>query len=434
MKDPAIATTCSLQSDLSLFDDVLRARSDRPVFQYPGMMVSPMQGKLLDTVLSRRTGDAVVFDPFLGSATTLVEAATRGLPFVGRDINPLSILLGYVETAEAALLDLDASIEIVVARARRWTGSCPAPSEPWCQKWFRADVALELSALRASISEQPDVRERRLFWAAIAEVVRRSGNHLAGAPKLQTRPEASLGRRIEVIESFRRQATALAAQLRCRERSYRAAGWLDGGGRPRVDLLCGDIRTLPAPRMKADIVLTSPPYGDNHTTMPYGQVSYLPLRWIDVWDIDPSTDRTLLGASKTLDTASLGGSLRLDQSACAHTLDRSRLLRRLRRSMVGTPRHAWQRTISFFADLDLALAQICRAAADDAHFVLTLGDKTTYQRAVPTADIVAELLAAYGIVCLDRLDRRIGRGKRLAPRNSYSETIGREVVLVGQRR
>jgi hypothetical protein len=429
----ALATVGTLKPDLSLYDDLFRARSDRPVFQYPGMMVSPMQGELLDAVLGERGGNSVVFDPFLGSATTLVEAATRGLPFVGRDINPLSILLGHVETAEAASLDLEASIAAVVDRAGRWVGRYAAPTAPWCQKWFRADVALELSALRAAIAEQPDVRERRLFWAAMGEVVRRSGNQLAGAPKLQTRPEAALARRIDVIDSFRAHAHVLAGQLRAREQTYNAAGWFSPNGRPSVDLMCGDVRSLGLPKQKASIVLTSPPYGDNHTTMPYGQVSYLPLRWIDVWDIDPSIDRSLLDASKTLDTASLGGSLRLSHAACAKTLERSSTLRRLRRSMAVAPARGWARTISFFSDLDQALEQICAASTDDAHFVLTLGDKTTYQQAVPTTDIVTELLASYGVVCRDRLERRIGRGKRLAPRNSYSDTIGREVVLVGQR-
>lgn len=164
-------------------------------------------------------------DAFLGSAATLAEAASRGLPFIGRDINPLAVLLGQVVSAEAAGLQMQASVEIVTDRARTWTGSLAAPDEPWCRKWFRRDVAEDLTALRASIAEQPDVRERRMLWAAMAEIVRVSGNHLAGAPKLQTRPSSALARPLDVIGAFATHARRLARQLEQRRDLYEAAGW-----------------------------------------------------------------------------------------------------------------------------------------------------------------------------------------------------------------
>jgi hypothetical protein len=399
------------------------------------MMVSPMQGALLDAVLAARGGTATVMDCFLGSAATLAEAAARGLPFIGRDINPLAVLLGRVESAEAAGLQMATTVDDVVRRARAWRYRMPAPDQPWCRKWFRADVAADLSALRASIAEQADVRERRLLWAAMAEVVRVSGNHLAGRPKLQTRPAAALGRSLDVLGAFSVRARRLASQVEARFDRYEAAGWFRRlGGLPDLDLACGDIRVLPSPARKADIILTSPPYGDNHTTMPYGQVSFLPLRWMDLGDIAPHIDERLISASKSLDTASLGGSLRVDAAAAAATCEHSATLAGLRSALSSAPPQAWKRTVGFFTDLDLALARIVEASGADAHFVITLGDKTTYGQPIPTTQIVSELLDGYGIVPSERLSRRIGRNKRLAPRNSFASTIGTEIVLVAQRR
>ena len=424
-----------LGTDIKVYDEFVRAAADRPAFQYPAMMVSPMQGALLDDVLELRGGTGTVMDAFLGSAATLAEAASRGLPFIGRDINPLAVLLGQVASAEAAGLQMQASVAIVTDRARTWTGSLAAPDEPWCRKWFRRDVAQDLTALRASIAEQPDVRERRMLWAAMAEIVRVSGNHLAGAPKLQTRPSSALARPLDVIGAFATHARRLARQLEQRRDLYDAAGWYRRrNGRPDVDLACGDITLLPAPDRKADIVLTSPPYGDNHTTMPYGQVSFLPLRWMDLRDIDPHVDERLIAASKALDTASLGGSLRLDTDACDVTCRRSPTLAALRGDLRSAPPQAWKRTVGFFTDLDRAFARISDAAGDDAHFVMTLGEKTTYGQHIPMTQISCELLAGYGVVPIERLTRCIGRNKRLAPRNSFASTIGTETVLVAQRR
>ena len=34
-----------------------------------------------------------------------------------------------------------------------------------------------------------------------------------------------------------------------------------------------------------DLLVTSPPYGDNRTTVPYGQHAFLPLQWVELSDI-----------------------------------------------------------------------------------------------------------------------------------------------------
>ncbi len=137
--------------------------------------------------------------------------------------------------------------------------------------------------------------------------------------------------------------------------------------------------------------------------------------------------------SKSLDTASLGGSLRLDHERCAETLGRSPSLAAIRENFAGAPAQAWARTIGFFCDLDASFACILDACAPDAHLVLTLGDKTTYGRHVPSSKIIEELLSARDVVALDHLTRHI-TNKRLAPRNSFSDTIGIETVLVAARR
>jgi len=58
-----------------------------------------------------------------------------------------------------------------------------------------------------------------------------------------------------------------------------------------------------------DLVVTSPPYGNNRTTVPYGQHAYLPLQWIDFADIDPAVSKDCLNSTHEIDNRSLGGKL-----------------------------------------------------------------------------------------------------------------------------
>ena len=75
-----------------------------------------------------------------------------------------------------------------------------------------------------------------------------------------------------------------------------------------ICLKCGDSKELlgALDANSVDLICTSPPYGDNHTTVTYGQFSILPLLWIDKKDLH-IWDETLLETFTAIDSASLGG-------------------------------------------------------------------------------------------------------------------------------
>lgn len=55
-----------------------------------------------------------------------------------------------------------------------------------------------------------------------------------------------------------------------------------------------------------DFICTSPPYGDNGTTVTYGEFSILSLLWIDSKDLEISHE-LLMSNFASIDTFSLGG-------------------------------------------------------------------------------------------------------------------------------
>ncbi|MGA2322212.1 MAG: DNA methyltransferase, partial [Solirubrobacteraceae bacterium] len=341
--------------DFWSFADTARSRGGREPYQYPAMMVSPMQGELLSALCEHRGQRPVVFDPFVGSGTTLTEAMRLGCGFVGCDINPLAVLLSTVKAEACADLDLPAVAANATSQARRNTRSVTERG-PWVRKWFRADVAADLSALRRAIREHENPLTRRAMWLALAEVVRTSGNMRPSRPKLQTRPEHELARTIDILARFLQAAQEVHIERQRHAQELHAAGHVRSGRYRRAVALCGaDVRAMrwPTRTPRASIVLTSPPYGDNHTTMPYGQHSYLPLRWIDLKDIPTSIDPHLLTTSKTLDTNSLGGSRRFNDTIVSDSSSRSATLSKLLGELVEH-RDGWTRVASFFADLNEA--------------------------------------------------------------------------------
>lgn len=418
------------------FSDEAKARAGEDVlFQYPAMMVSPMQGALIDVLREHREGSICVLDPFVGSGTTLIESMRRGLAFTGGDLNPLAVLLAQVETTEAAVFDMRESLRLVLDDWQQARGAVPTPVDDFLARWFRRDVRAELAALSAAIRQQPEPALRRLWWACLAEVCRLSSNARLSTPKLQTRALEELGRQIDVGERFCRLAARAMGVLECRRAALHAAGHLRASRyKPGVRLTLADARALPPLRRKANLVLTSPPYGDNHTTMPYGQASYLPLCWIDLADASDAVPPELLESTRSLDTRSLGGSRLTATDALAESLaEQSPALAKVLGTLRGHSHEAWQRVTSFFADYAEAWDSILGETTRDAHLVITLGDRTVRGLHVPTAQITRELLEARRLAHVDSLHRRIPRNKRIARRNEVAMTIGTETVLVMQR-
>ena len=400
------------------------------------MMVSEMQGALLTAVTGERASrNPTVLDPFLGAGTALAETMRLGVPFVGYDINPLAVLISRVRAEAPVHLDVHLALTRVIAAAKSDRRGVTERG-PWVTKWFRPDVARALSRVSRAVRAEEDPRVRRALWVAVAEVVRTSGNMRVGRPKLQTRPVAELGRTIDVLDRLR-AATERVTRERDRHTHdlHPETIGRDGQYLPGSVIRRSDIREArwPEDMPAAEIVLTSPPYGDNHTTMPYGQQSFLPLKWIDINDVDPNLDTRLTAASKALDTASLGGSRRFAPDRVAEAVARSATLSQTLEPLAGRI-EPWQRVASFFADLNAAWDRILSLCASDAHLIITIGDRTVAGRPVPTGRILVELLESRGARLQATLERPITKNRRLAPRNAFAQsTIASERVLIMQR-
>lgn len=74
----------------------------------------------------------------------------------------------------------------------------------------------------------------------------------------------------------------------------------------KVTIFSGDSKALVSniTSKSVDIICTSPPYGDNATTVTYGQASILFLKWIIEEDL--RADKKLLSNYSAIDSASLG--------------------------------------------------------------------------------------------------------------------------------
>ena len=164
--------------------------------QYPAMMVPQMQGELLSVMKEAMPEIRSVYDPFVGSGTTMTESMFRGLNFIGYDINPLAVLICTAKKGPFFVEALDKKTDLLTSNIKKDQSNAIEVDFPNWDKWFRNDIAIELSKIRRAIRNETSRWCRRLFWLALAETVRLTSNSRTSTYKLHIRPEDEVRNRL----------------------------------------------------------------------------------------------------------------------------------------------------------------------------------------------------------------------------------------------
>ena len=294
------------------------------MFQYPAMMVPQVVEAILHQACSVHPDIERVGDPFSGSGTIMTESMMRGLAFSGTDINPLAILLCRVKSGPFFIDALKEKAKELVTRIdedSRWAVEAAFPNR---DKWFGREVQIALSKIRRAIRGEDTPWARRFFWVALAETARVTSNSRTSTFKLHIRTQEDMNdRSYDPVGTFKKVLTRNVLHYEEQAAKLSESGQLVRGHYQReIALSLADVRKVTG-KADLDIIVTSPPYGDNATTVPYGQYSYLPLQWVDLWDIDGDLGPGCLASTHEIDTRSLGGSKRGTEVAADHLSDLS---------------------------------------------------------------------------------------------------------------
>lgn len=410
-----------------------RRDSAHCIFQYPAMMVPLVQRRLLASILEAKPSIRSIYDPFVGSGTSLVSGMHFGLDVYGNDVNPLAVLISRVRTARKTEFTIGAIVAQVAREASTDKRETIESDLRNLEKWFQTSVSIELSRLRRAIRRQSELWVRRFLWVTLAETVRLTSNDRTSTYKLHARSEDDIAKRslspisifLEIgkvnAESFADFRSALLQRSQIKSGKY--------VGLAEVNM--GDTRDSSNEFgiTSFDLIMTSPPYGDNLTTVTYGQHSYLPLHWIDYDDIDSNADRETLRTTHEIDRRSLGGILHEKSWSEERLLAASSTLKDFADNLPSAPADGRKRLIRFYTDFAASLVSIAAAARTNGYMVWTVGNRNIGGRQVPTDVILQELLEQQRCSVLTTLSRTIHH-KRMPDRNASSATMREERILL----
>ena len=141
---------------------------------YPAMMIPQVARKLLEDYAPEGKLE-LVFDPYAGSGTTLVESSLKGIRSVGTDLNPLAVFMGRVKNTHYDVESIDEAMASIQAQMILYDPDRVVDTDfsriSNHSFWYSEDSLYRLSYINQLIRElNPTIQD--FFLLCLSETVR----------------------------------------------------------------------------------------------------------------------------------------------------------------------------------------------------------------------------------------------------------------------
>ncbi|MGN7515982.1 MAG: hypothetical protein ACTHOM_16515 [Allomuricauda sp.] len=423
---------CSISNEILNGANYNRSDFARKILNYPAMMVPSVQEPIIKNLAETFNGEVSLLDPFMGASNTLVTGMKYGLNVFGQDINPLSVLLSKVKTQYYTEEELKESKESIQSKIDADTSIKIEVRFHNIDKWFKNDVQIELSKLYRAIASERRLKTRRFLWVTLAEVIRLTSNDRTSTFKLHVRSKDDIeNRSLSPIKYFFSTLNRSIVDMSSFCSVLNENGLIEAKQyNKQAKVVWGDSLKSIRTKKKFNLLVTSPPYGDNQTTVTYGQFSFLPLQWIPVEDIDKEIGLDYLKTAQEIDSNSIGGKMLQDFTKKKEALfEKSITLKHLFDSFTDDEQKKAKKVINFIHDLDKTIDNSLKKLNQGAYMVWTVGNRNVNKQVVKNDEILMDLLTSKGVGLITDLDRDI-LSKRMPGRNNFSNTMSKEKILI----
>lgn len=391
------------------------------ISSYPATMVPSMQKELIESLMENDPSIKTIFDPFHGSGVTLVEGLGMGLVPYGFDINPLANLMTLVKIQGVNKKVIESKNKKLTNKLLDQNYEFPDHDFNNINKWFRQDIKDSFSKIRSVIILEEYKHIRQYYWVCLINLVKKYSNTRSSTFKLHIKEKKDiLNIQNNVIRDFIKSINTYHEYLP----EYNKG--------KKINLFIKDTKDIfdVLEPNSMDLICTSPPYGDNATTVTYGQYSMLPLYWIDSKDLS-KFEEGLLDNYSSIDSASLGGIKNKNDTFNYE----SPLLNEYIESISISKR---EKVEKFMKDYLLVCERLRDVLKVNKCIVLTLGNRRVDNKILPLTEITKEYFLEQNFVLEAEFSRNIPvkrMPRRVSTVNEKSvESMNTEYVLILKKR
>lgn len=380
---------------------------------YPARMIPQVAGKLLD--LYGAPGK-LLLDPYCGVGTSLVEAARRGINSIGSDINPLAALIAEAKVSVSSTKTLNTTRK-AIARFSEYTKNHATRVDSVPDSiagitnlgfWFNPEILPDLVFIKQFVDRIRSRPTSLFFKTAFSETVRESSNTRLSEFKLyRYAPEKLRNWHPQPIEIMQKKlnrnlagAEEFVAELDSGKTKYRS----------KV-LSFNSVVEIPVDDVSpesVDIVITSPPYGDSHTTVAYGQFSRLSAAWLGLPN-PAQVDGLLMG----------GGGRRKKNILPTGSSSIDTAIRAIAAVDVARANEVY----AFYADLGESIAHVASRMKHGGYVCYVVGNRRVKSIELPTDAFIRDKFSLLGFEHMQTAVRSIPN-KRMPSVNSPTNVAG----------
>ena len=388
------------------------------LFPYPARMIPQIAEHLMSIFLpSSYSSDTKLADPFCGSGTVLVEASMKGISSVGSDLNPLAVLLSRVKSTPIDLRDFTEKKERVLQELSNFDCTVLEDYLPQLHNldhWFKKPVTAQLTWIRRSITRTFDDKSPlddnsspvvRVFSMAFLTAVMRCSNvNWKSSRYIRTMTGSKLEYyNPDAILHFRSALMDIEKRLR----------WYSRRSLVTPMIVMADARCLPLDDESIDLIITSPPYGEERNTIPYVRWSKLFLAWLGL------TNRSIV----KVQSEALGGDHRVVPT---HGEIPSKTFWN---SVKGVEEKRIREASPFLRDYKVVMEQMYRISKKEGHICIVIGNRSISRQALDMGAVTMEIGESIGLRSEVCYSRKIPK-KMIAWTGPTGETISRENIVI----
>ncbi len=385
--------------------------------RYPAKFIPQLVSRLIE--LYSAPGD-LVGDPFLGSATTGIEALRLGRRFWGSDISQVALLISRAKCLpiEPRILceawqQLDPLLDRVPHPGRRHlTGAeqdtiasidiARVTGEARLCYWFPAAYRESLEAILHHILSFNDEVVRTFFLCGFSNILKRCSIWLSGSTKAQKDLAKALG---DPVEEFRHQVLSMIQRNQLYWDDLVERGINPGEMAERCAINLQDARRLVLPDDTFDLLVTSPPYAICYE---YKEIHQLTQLWFERYGIlCPDHHRDAWIGSQGLAHRNQAGTTSLQTGSDVADTALAALASRATGNLACDV-HAEVRALRYyFQDMRAALGELVRVTAPGKCLVLIVGDSYRRGITIPTSDALYEMACSAGFALERKMVRQV---------------------------
>lgn len=380
------------------------------MFKYPCKFIPEIPRWAINSFLSCKKG--VIFDPFSGSGTTLLEANINGIDAYGTEIDDIAKLIIKVKTTvldERQTNCLEQKYSELMGVISQSDAKAFRPRINNLEHWFCESTINELGRMKVYIDNIDDADVRDFFRLCMVSIIKRVSNADDTSPK----PYVS-GKVKKIPPTVEKEFTSV---FRRYKQMITELSGIENLG--RTNIIDGDALKFLVPE-KIDLAITSPPYIN---AFDYGRTMRLENLWM------ATLTEEKLREKKSLYVGTEKINVKQEKSELA-ILEKSSLLKSYYYDIVEKDEKRALIVKKFFEDMQDNLNSVYGQMNAGGKYVIVIGNSTIRKVNVESWKVIKEIANDIGFKTIQYFNYIIQNPYIRIPRKGMGGKISKDYVLV----